>query len=126
MNTDVDELPLVLVVDDNLDASEVLALLIETEGFAATTARTLAQARELIARRRPRLVFLDVHLPDGNGLELLAHVKTNPGTAGVRVAILSGMMDDRVREQAQRQGASDYIVKPLGHEQLMALLDAVR
>lgn len=125
MNTAVD-LPLVLVVDDNMDASEVLALLIETEGFAATTARTLAQARESVALQLPRLIFLDLNLPDGSGLQLLADVKADPRSAGIRVAMLSGMIDDRVREQAHRLGASDYLVKPLGHEQLTALLDAVR
>lgn len=125
MNTAAD-LPLILVVDDNLDASEVLALLIEIEGFAAATARTLAQAREAVASRPPRLVFLDVNLPDGSGLDLLAPMKADPRTAGARVVMLSGLIDDRVREQALRLGASDYIVKPLGHEQLTALLDAVR
>ena len=125
MNTAAD-LPLVLVVDDNLDASEVLALLIEIEGFAAATARTLAQAREAVASRPPRLVFLDVNLPDGSGLDLLAPMKADPRTAGARVVMLSGLIDDRVRDQALRLGASDYIVKPLGHEQLTALLDAVR
>lgn len=125
MNT-AEDLPLVLVVDDNLDASEVLAMLIETEGFAATTARTLAQARHSLASRMPRLILLDLHLPDGSGLSLLADVKSDPRTAAVRVAMLSGMMDDRVREEAQRLGASEYLVKPLGHEQLTALLDAVR
>ncbi|MFG6462426.1 PleD family two-component system response regulator [Roseateles sp. DXS20W] len=125
MNTSAD-LPRVLVVDDNPDASEVLALLIELEGFAAATARTLAQAREAVTQRPPQLVFLDVNLPDGSGLDLLAPMKADPRTAGARVVMLSGLIDDRVREQALRLGASDYIVKPLGHEQLTALLDAVR
>lgn len=125
MNTAV-EIPLVLIVDDNQDASEVLALLIETRGFATATARTLAQARECLASRLPRLVLLDLNLPDGEGLRLLADAKADPRTAGVRVAILSGMIDDKTRAAAHQLGVVDYFVKPLVYEQLTVLLDAVQ
>jgi two-component system response regulator AtoC len=120
------ELPHVLVVEDNLDAAEVLALLIETEGFTADTARTLAEGREQIARRRPRIVFLDLNLPDGNGMDLLADVKADPSAAAIEVVMLSGMIDDKLKEQARLLGASDFVVKPLGHDQLTALLNRVR
>ena len=125
MNADF-ELPHVLVVDDNLDATEVLALLIEVENFTAATARTLALAREEIARRPPRLIFLDLNLPDGSGMNLLADVKADQHTAGIQVVMLSGMLDPRLKEQAHLLGASAFFTKPLAHEQLTAVLDTVR
>lgn len=125
MNADSDT-PQVLVVDDNLDAAEVLALLIEVEGFATATARTLAQAREQIADQPPRLILLDVNLPDGNGLSLLADVKAEQRTADIEVVMLSGMMDARLQEEAHLLGASAFVTKPLAHEQLAALLAALR
>jgi len=125
MNADSDK-PLVLVVDDNLDAAEVLALLIEMEGFAAATARTVAQAREVVANRPPRLIFLDVNLPDGSGLDLLADVKADLKTADIHVVMLSGMMDERLKEEAHLLGAHAFVTKPLAHEQLTALLSALR
>ena len=125
MNADFD-LPHVLVVDDNLDASEVLALLIEVENFSVATASTLALAREAIARRPPRLIFLDLNLPDGSGMNLLADVKANPCTAGIQVVMLSGMQDPLLKEQARLFGAWAFFTKPLAHEQLMAALDAAR
>lgn len=118
--------PHVLIVDDNLDASEVLAMLVEAEGFTAATARTLGEAREQIVAQRPRIVLLDVNLPDGNGLSLLAEIKDDQQTAGIGVVILSGMADDRLKQEAHLLGAAAVIAKPLDHEQLTALLDAAR
>lgn len=125
MSTDA-HLPHVLVVDDNLDATEVLALLIEVENCTAATARTLALAREQIARQPPHLIFLDLNLPDGSGMNLLADVKGDPRTAGIQVVMLSGMPDPRFKEQASLLGASAFFAKPLAHEQLTAVLDTVR
>src|SRR5437868_15249970 len=116
----------VLVVDDNLDAAEVLAMLAEVEGFTAATACTLAQARERIAAQRPSVIVLDLNLPDGSGLNLLAEVKNDQQTAGIGVVILSGMADERLKEEAHLLGASAVFVKPLGPEQLTALLDTAR
>lgn len=125
MNTDSDK-PLVLIVDDNRDAAEVLALLIEMEGFAAATARTVAQAREAVANTPPRLIFLDVNLPDGSGLDLLADVKADLKTADIEIVVLSGMLDARLEEEAHLLGARAFVTKPMAHGQLTALLSALR
>lgn len=114
----------VLVVDDNADAAEVLALLIETEGFEVSTAGTLAEARALIASHRPAIVLLDLHLPDGSGLALLAELKTDPATAGTRVIVLSGLLGDEVQAQARALGAEGFLAKPFGHETLSRALHA--
>ncbi len=118
--------PHILVVDDNLDAAEALALLIETEGFTAATARTLREAREQLLAQKPRVILLDVNLPDGNGMSLLSEVKSDLQTADIDVLMLSGLADDRLKEEAHILGAAAFLVKPLVHEQLMALLDAAR
>ena len=125
MNADSD-IPHVLVVDDNFDATEVLALLIEAEGFSTATARTLAQACECVANAPPRLIFLDVNLPDGSGMNLLAEVKNDLRTAGIHVVMLSGLMDPRISEEAHLLGASAFVTKPMDHKGLTALLNTVR
>lgn len=119
------EFPHVLVVDDNVDAAEVLALLIETEGFTTSTARTLAAAREQMAAARPDIVLLDLNLPDGSGMSLLADIKADQHTAGVQVVVLSGMLDDKVREQAHLLGAAAFLLKPFEHDQLSRVLQQV-
>ena len=125
MNAESDK-PLVLVVDDNLDAAEVLALLVEMEGFAAATARGVAQAREVVVSTPPHLIFLNVNLPDGSGLDLLADVKADLKTADIEIVVLSGMLDPRLKEEAHLLGARAFVTKPLAHEQLTALLSALR
>ncbi|MCE4557785.1 response regulator [Roseateles cellulosilyticus] len=120
------DLPHVLVVDDNPDASEVLALLIETEGFTAATAATLAQAREQVASHRPDLVFLDLNLPDGNGIDLLAELKNDQTTSSIKVVLLSGLLKPHLKDEAHLLGASAVLLKPLDHGQLSAALDHAR
>ncbi|RZJ09538.1 MAG: response regulator [Rubrivivax sp.] len=116
----------VLIVDDNQDASEALALLIETEGFTTATARTLREARERLLAQKPRVMLLDINLPDGNGLSLLAEVKNDVKTADIHVVMLSGFVDDRLKEEAHLLGAAAFLLKPFEHVQLMALLDSAR
>jgi len=118
--------PHVLIVDDHHDASEVLALLIRHEGFSTETARTVAEAREAVARQKPAMIFLDLHLPDGNGMRLLAELKADLVTAGIEVVILSGLLDDQLREEAHLLGAAAFLLKPMEPRQLSAALDKVR
>lgn len=116
------ELPHVLVIDDNQDATEVLALLIETEGWTVATACTLAQGREQVASRRPDIVLLDLNLPDGSGMKLLSELKANPVTNAIPVVILSGMLDSEVKEETQHLGAADFLAKPFAQERLSSVL----
>ncbi len=116
------ELPHVLVIDDNQDATEVLAMLIEIEGWTVATARTLAQGRAQVDRRRPDLVLLDLNLPDGSGMKLLSELKADPATAAIPVVILSGMLDIRVKEETQHLGAADFLAKPFAQERLSRVL----
>lgn len=118
--------PHILIVDDNEDATEVLALLIETDGFTAATACSLAEARAEVTRQRPALILLDLNLPDGSGMRLLAQLKADPATAAIHVVILSGMMEDHFKREAQALGALSFLVKPIGHEELTRVLDLAR
>jgi CheY-like chemotaxis protein len=121
-----DEFPHVLVVDDNADAAEVLALLIESDGFTVTTVQSLAEAREQIVRRAPDIVLLDLHLPDGPGLSLLAEIKASQRTAPIQVIVVSGMLEPSVREEAHLLGTTAFLVKPFEHDQLSRALQAAQ
>ena len=59
-----------LVVDDDSDAAETLAMLIADEGCSVACAGSLHDARRQLAMHRPDVVFLDLHLPDGSGFKL--------------------------------------------------------
>lgn len=112
--------PHVLVVDDNFDSAETLAILIEMEGFTAATAPSLRAAREELLRKTPRLVFLDLTLPDGSGLDLLTQTADMPDT---EVVVLSGSSDPLAAAEAVRRGAAAWLVKPADMQSLQVILD---
>ena len=60
-----------LIVDDDADTAEMLAEMVASQGFTAATARTIRDARRQLAMTVPDVVFLDLMLPDGKGIELL-------------------------------------------------------
>ncbi|HEY0856559.1 MAG TPA: sigma-54 dependent transcriptional regulator [Albitalea sp.] len=109
----------VLVVDDELDAAESMAMLISDAGFTVSTARSLNDARRQIALRKPDLVLLDLMLPDGSGMKLL---DGDAWCDDTEVVFVTGHGDLESSVQALRRGALDYLLKPVSAEQLMSLL----
>ncbi|CAG1018597.1 Transcriptional regulatory protein ZraR [Burkholderiaceae bacterium] len=109
----------VLVVDDELDAAESMAMLISDAGFTVSTARSLNDARRQIALRKPDLVLLDLMLPDGSGMKLL---DGDTWCDDTEVVFVTGHGDLESSVQALRRGALDYLLKPVSAEQLMSLL----
>ncbi|HZV92597.1 MAG TPA: PAS domain S-box protein [Caldimonas sp.] len=76
-----------------------------------------------VRARRPHLILLDMHLPDINGLELLRHLKSDPGTAGVPVMIVSADALAPQIDAALAAGASRYLTKPVDVAELLGALD---
>ncbi|MEO6032622.1 MAG: sigma-54 dependent transcriptional regulator, partial [Burkholderiaceae bacterium] len=111
-----------LIVDDDADAAQMLAALISAEGSTVATAGSLAQARRQIALQRPDLVLLDLHLPDGVGLELF---KDPELASHCEVVLITGHASLETSIQALRLGAADYLIKPVGVRQLKGLLSRV-
>ncbi len=112
---------LALIVEDDPDFRESLALLVERERFDARQAGSLAEAREILARGPADVVIVDLKLPDGDGLELLrdesggsAEFVVTTGHAGVESAIA-----------ALREGALDYLPKPIDRSRLSTVLTHV-
>ncbi|MFN2462830.1 MAG: response regulator [Candidatus Dormibacteria bacterium] len=103
----------VLVVEDNrmnlILAREVLS----REGLASEPARTGAEARALLEERLPAAVVLDIQLPDTDGFELAAELKSDPRTRDIPIVVLSGRDLDADRERAVGIGCADYMTKPL-------------
>ena len=101
----------VLLVDDDRDFSSLAAAALRREGFRVTAARSLHEARGALAKDSPDLVVLDRRLPDGDGLALLAELRAQTPTAAVLVVTAYGDITSAVA--AMRQGASDYLIKPV-------------
>ncbi|MEW6688803.1 MAG: sigma-54 dependent transcriptional regulator [Pseudomonadota bacterium] len=110
----------VLVIDDEPDIRELLELTLSKMGLAVDSASTLAEAKQRLAAERYRLCLTDMRLPDGEGLELVRHVAALPGDLPIAVITAHGSAENAVA--ALKAGAFDYVSKPVGLEQLRALI----
>jgi two-component system, NtrC family, nitrogen regulation response regulator NtrX len=113
----------ILVVDDERDIRELVAGVLEDEGYATRGAADSDAALEAIADRRPSLVLLDVWLQGSrlDGLELLDEIKRRDASIPVLVISGHGNLDTAVA--AIRKGASDFIEKPFEAERLLLLVE---
>ncbi len=100
----------VLIIDDDIDVLETMESLIARMGHEPLPAASLDQARRSIALEAPDVVFLDIRLPDGNGLSLLPALNELPEPP--EIIILTGKGDPNGAEVAFNGGAWDYLVKP--------------
>ncbi|HSG48125.1 MAG TPA: response regulator [Longimicrobiales bacterium] len=111
--------PLVLVVDDDEDARELVRRYLEREGYRVATApdgdTATRMARELV----PAAITLDVLMPGMDGWSVLAALKAQDATAGIPVIMLS-IMDEKPMGMAL--GASGYLTKPVRKERLLAVI----
>jgi DNA-binding NtrC family response regulator len=111
-----------LIVEDDPVFSAALAEVVRRAGFDVATADTIAAARQAIEARPPNLVLTDLELPDGSGVSLLEDLEDRPD---IDVVLLSGHATIESAIEALRRGALEYLVKPVDHERLDALLSTV-
>jgi signal transduction histidine kinase/DNA-binding response OmpR family regulator len=111
--------PLVLIVDDEPGASELLATYLEPEGFQVEIARTSSEALSKARQFQPDVITLDVLMPQGNGFGTLFDLKSNPATATIPIIVVSVVDDKRT---GFTLGAADYLVKPVSPSILVEVL----
>lgn len=112
--------PLVLVVEDDPQAGELLSDYLASGGYAVARAASGEQALHLVRDLQPAAITLDLLLPDRDGLELLALLKSLPATHEIPVIVVSVT---EPRDVALRLGALAWLVKPVERSALLKLLD---
>jgi CheY-like chemotaxis protein len=112
----------VLVVDDNTDAAESLATLLELSGHATRVATNGDEAVRMAHEFHPEIVFLDIGMPGKDGYEVARELRTSPHTREAVLVALTGWgaKDDRVR--TRRAGFDHHLTKPAGLEAVDKLL----
>jgi CheY-like chemotaxis protein len=115
----------VLVVDDNIDAAEMLQFFLGTAGHRVTLAHTSGAALDAVKSSAFDVCILDIGLPDGSGNDLAVNIRKATGSTPVLVA-LSGFGTAGERNQAARAGFDHYFVKPVELDLLSEVLAAVR
>ncbi|MBS1191191.1 MAG: pilR [Rhodocyclaceae bacterium] len=114
------ELNRVLVVDDEADIRELVDLTLSRMGLAADCVGTVAEAKSCLAEHPYQLCLTDMRLPDGEGLEIVHYINEQHGETPVAVITAFGSAENAVA--ALKAGAFDYLAKPVGLEQLRALV----
>lgn len=104
----------VIIIDDDAIYRDLLSDHCQQQGHDALVAGTIEEGKRLLAKNQVDLIFLDVRLPDGNGLELLPFIQRLPSSP--EVIIITGMGDADGAELAIKNGAWDYIQKPLSRQ----------
>ncbi len=108
-----------LVVDDEPHIGLVLRPYLEQLGYRVSFARSLAEARAVVNAAAPPLdgLLLDLHLPDGSGLDLLRDLRAQAGTARLPILVLTAEGEERVLREARRLGAA-LVTKPFSPTKL--------
>ncbi len=106
----------ILIIDDDPGFGMVLAEVGKSLGHKTSWAITLSQGLEMARRVAPDIVFLDVHLPDGNGLEVIGPLQGVPSRP--EVIVITGLVDAEGAERAIQSGAWDYVEKSSSAVQL--------
>jgi DNA-binding response OmpR family regulator len=112
----------VLIIDDVATWAELLATLVEEEGFRSIKAETAAEGMDRFIEQQPSVVLLDWVLPDAPGIELCRRLRSIDPL--VTIVFISGRADEASMVRGLDAGADDFVVKPVQHRELIARIEA--
>ena len=115
----------ILVVDDNRDAADTCAMLLETSGHHVQTAYTGRQALELARTFHPHALLLDIGLPDLDGYKLAQRLRATPWGHGAVLVAVTGWGQEQDRQRAIEAGFDQHLVKPIAAETVESLLQSL-
>ena len=113
----------ILIVEDNNDFREILNLLITKLGYHAIKAQNSNEAITLAKAEDPDLIFMDVALPEVDGIKTTAMLRQNPKTAHIPVVALTAWMSALWQEKAEKVGITTYLIKPISSQTLKETIE---
>jgi twitching motility two-component system response regulator PilH len=114
----------ILLVDDSKTELHFLSDLLTKRGFSVRTAEDGEDAMRRLGEDKPDLILMDVVMPGQNGFQLTRAITRDPRFADVPVIMCTSKNQETDRVWGMRQGARDYIVKPVDADELMAKIRA--
>jgi two-component system OmpR family response regulator len=115
--------PRILVVDDELNIAELISMALRYEGFEVATAESGAEALKVFEAFRPRLIILDVMLPDFDGFEVARRLGGTRSEVPIIFLTARDTTDDKIR--GLTLGGDDYVTKPFSIEELIARIRSI-
>jgi twitching motility two-component system response regulator PilH len=110
----------ILIVDDSPTERYYLTDILVKNGFSVTTADNGEDALLKLRSERPELILMDVVMPGANGFQVTRSIARDPELSGVPIIICSSKNQETDRIWGMRQGAKDYLVKPVDPARLLA------
>ena len=115
----------ILVVDDSPTDRQYLSDLLARSGYQVTTAESAEEALQKVRQQRPDLVLMDVVMPGQNGYQATRSLSKDSATKDIPVIICTTKGQETDKIWGMRQGARDYIVKPVNAAELLAKISAL-
>jgi len=115
----------ILVVDDSPTERYFLSDILIKHGFSVSTAENGEEALLKVKADRPQLILMDVVMPGQNGFQVTRAISRNPETQDVLIIMCTSKGQETDRIWGLRQGARDYIVKPVDPQELLAKIAAL-
>ncbi|MGY1488619.1 hybrid sensor histidine kinase/response regulator [Methylobacillus pratensis] len=114
----------VLVVDDNIDAADMLASLLDLQGYDTLVEHEPVSAIKQAQEHQPQICILDIGLPGMDGNELARRLRSMPETSDALLIAVTGYGQERDRETSLQAGFDHHLVKPVDVEKLITILSA--
>jgi len=112
----------ILVVDDNVDAAEMLGMYLDVAGHQAVVENSARRALERAGTLLPDVCILDIGMPEMDGNQLARSLKADPATAGIMLIAVTGYAQDQDRHIAMSSGFAHHLAKPVDVDKLLGLL----
>jgi two-component system phosphate regulon response regulator PhoB len=115
----------ILVIEDDRDISELVTYNLEREGYDIACLYDGAQAVDLVRKRKPELIILDLMLPEVDGIEICRMLKSDSATKHIPIIMLTAKGEEADVVVGLQMGADDYITKPFSPKVLIARIKAI-
>ncbi|MDR2128714.1 MAG: response regulator [Burkholderiaceae bacterium] len=115
----------VLVVDDSKTELLYLSEMLKKAGFSVTTAESGEEAQKRLEEAKPDLILMDVVMPGYNGFQMTRKIARDPRFSDVPIIMCTSKNQETDKVWGLRQGARDYITKPVSQTELMSKIKAL-
>lgn len=115
----------ILVIDDSTTNIVLLQAVLKNKGYVIETALSVKEAYNIMSRKTPDLILLDLLMPHINGFEFLQEIKANEKTSKIPIIIVSALTDQANIKKAMTLGAFEFIKKPVDIQKLIKLVESV-
>ncbi|MEJ2316126.1 MAG: response regulator [Gammaproteobacteria bacterium] len=115
----------ILIVEDSQTERQVLRKMLEKGGHLVIAATDGVEGIAMARQNNPELILMDVVMPGQNGFQTTRQLSRDPATQHIPIIIVTTKDQETDRVWAKRQGASDYLVKPVKEEELLPLIDGL-